>query len=307
MALTYDQLSAITEKKFLPKLVDNIFDSNPLLQRMKGGEGYRKIDGGTSIIQPLEYAQNGSGGWYAGADTLDTTDTDVMTAAEFAWKQAYENVTITGADERKNSGDAAKIDLVKSKMKNAEKTLADRLGVGLYSSSTVPKSIIGLGTIMSTTTTAGGISGTDYSWWRAQIDSTTTTMTLSALQAIYNAAAIGNDAPTVITSGRSRFNNYWNLLQPQQRFTDSKTANAGWSSLMFNGTPWIVDSHAASAYVYMINEKYLFMGVHPEADFKMEPFIKPTNQDVRTAKILWMGALVVSNRRMLGALTALTA
>lgn len=307
MALTYDQLSAITEKKFMPKAVDNIFDSNPLLQRMKESGSYKKVDGGTSIIQPLEYAQNGSGGWYSGAELLDTTDTDVMTGAEYAWKQLYENISITGADERKNSGDAAKVDLVKTKVKNAEKTMADRLGTGLYSASTVAKSIIGLGTIMSTSTTVGGISGTDYSWWRAQIDSTTTTMTLSALQAIFNSASIGNDSPTVITSGRSRFNSYWNLLQPQQRFTDSKTANAGWASLMFNGTPWIVDSHAAAAYVYMINEKYFSLVAHPQADMKFEAFQKPINQDVRSAKILWMGALCVSNRRMLGALTALTA
>jgi hypothetical protein len=46
---------------------------------------------------------------------------------------------------------------------------------------------------------------------------------------------------------------------------------------------------------------------HPQADMKFEPFQKPINQDVRSAKILWMGALCVSNRRMLGALTALTA
>lgn len=307
MTLTYDQLSSITEKKFMPKAVDNIFDSNPLLQRMKESGNYKKVDGGTSIIQPLEYAQNGSGGWYSGAELLDNTDTDVVTGAEYAWKQLYESISITGADERKNSGDAAKVDLVKTKVKNAEKTMADRLGTGLYSSSTVAKSIIGLGTIMSTSTTVGGISGTDYSWWRAQIDATNTTMTLSALQAIFNSASIGNDSPTVITSGRSRFNSFWNLLQPQQRFTDSKTANAGWASLMFNGTPWIVDSHAASTHVYMINEKYFQLVAHPQADMKFEPFQKPINQDVRCAKILWMGALCVSNRRMLGALTALTA
>lgn len=306
MALTYDNLSSITEKSFLPKAVDNIFQSNPLLQRMKESGSYKKVNGGTSIIQPLEYASNGSGGWYAGAELLDTAETDFLTGAEYAWKQLYENITITGADERKNSGDAAKVDLVKTKVKNAEKTMADRLGTGLYSTSTA-KSIIGLGNILSITTTTGGISATDYSWWQAQVDSTTTTLTLSALQTLFNSCSVGNDSPTVITSGRSRFNSFWNILQPQQRFVDSKTANAGFASLMFNGTPWIVDSHAGTATVNMLNEKYFTLVAHPDADFKFEAFQKPINQDVRSAKILWMGALVVSNRRMLGGMTAITA
>ena len=56
MALTYDQISAITEKKFLPKLYDNVFDSDPLLQRGKK-KFYEKVDGGTSLIVPLNYAQ----------------------------------------------------------------------------------------------------------------------------------------------------------------------------------------------------------------------------------------------------------
>ncbi len=45
MALTYDQVNAITAKKFIPKLYDNIFDSNPLLQRAKK-TSYQKVDGG---------------------------------------------------------------------------------------------------------------------------------------------------------------------------------------------------------------------------------------------------------------------
>lgn len=307
MALTYDNLTSITQTKLLPKMVDNIFDSNPLLQRMREGDRYKKVDGGTEIQQPLEYALNSAGGWYAGADLMDTSESEIFSAAVYAWKQLYENVTITGAEERKNSGDSAKLDLLKSKVKNAEKTMADRLGTGLYSSGTVAKSIVGLGSMLSASNTIGGISQTSYSWWRPQLDTTSTTLTLSVLQALYNSASIGNDSPTVITSGRSRFNSFWSILQPQQRFVDQKTASAGFASLMFNGTAWIVDSHATAAYVYMLNEKYLNLAVHPQADFKVEPFIKPTNQDAKTMKILWMGALVASNLRMQAAATALTA
>ena len=35
MPLSYDQISAITQKKFIPKLYDNIFDSDALLARLE--------------------------------------------------------------------------------------------------------------------------------------------------------------------------------------------------------------------------------------------------------------------------------
>lgn len=82
MALTYDQLSAITKKHYVPKLIDNIFDSDPWLQRMKKKDGYKKIGGGTSIMCPLSYALTTASGWYAGSETLSTTDNQQITAAK---------------------------------------------------------------------------------------------------------------------------------------------------------------------------------------------------------------------------------
>jgi hypothetical protein len=163
MALTYDQISAITEKYYVRKLEDNIFDSNPYLRRIKT-RSLTKIDGGTQVMVPLEYAVNGSGGWYSGADTLYTSDTEVITSADYALKQIYENISIKRSDELKNSGDAAKLNFVKSKMKNAEKSMLDRIGTGLYSDGSTAKSIVGLRDFCATDQTVGGISQSTYSW-----------------------------------------------------------------------------------------------------------------------------------------------
>ena len=80
MALTIDQINGLTQRKLLPKLYDNIFDSNVLLSRMKKGDGYMKIDGGVTVDVPLEYALLSASGTYAGADVLSTTDNDTFTA-----------------------------------------------------------------------------------------------------------------------------------------------------------------------------------------------------------------------------------
>lgn len=70
MALTIDQLTAISQKYYLRKLFDNIFDSNPYLQRIQRGGSYKSVSGGTQIHLPLNYAVTTAAGWYNGAKKL---------------------------------------------------------------------------------------------------------------------------------------------------------------------------------------------------------------------------------------------
>mgnify|MGYP000989411112 CR=1 FL=1 len=306
MALTYDQLSAITQKKFVPKMYDNIFNSNPLLQRHRK-KSYEKLDGGSSIMVPLNYAVPSASGWFAGADTLNVNENDTITAAEYAWKQLYVNISILRSDELKNSGDAQMVSLVKSKMKIAEKQMEDLLGTGIFSNATDPKSIVGLRKIVGTSNTVGGISQTDNTWWAGQLDSTTTTLSMAALQTQFNLCSIGSDTPSVAVTTRSLFNSYYSLLQPQQRFQDSKSAEGGFQSLMFNGIPVLPDSHCPANHFFFLNEDYLSLYVHKDEDMRLEPFAKPINQNIKLAKIYWMGAYGSSNNRLHGLLNALTA
>lgn len=306
MPLSYDQISAITQKKFVPKLYDNIFNSNPLLQRHRK-KSYEKIDGGTSIMVPVNYAVPSAAGWYSGADTLVTTDNDQITSAEYSWKQLYVNISILRSDELKNSGDSAILSLVKSKTKIAEKNMEDLLGTGIFSNATDAKSIVGLRQIIGTSNTVGGISQSSYSWWAAQQDSSTTTMTMAALQTQWNLATIGSDTPSVAVTTRSLFNSYYALLQPQQRFQDSDTAKGGFQSLMFNGIPVLADSHCPSSHFLFLNEDYLHLWAHKDEDMRFEPFAKPLNQNLKVAKVYWMGAYGSSNNRLQAGFSALTA
>jgi hypothetical protein len=305
MALSYDQISAITEKKFIPKLADNIFDSNPLLMRLKK-KSLEKLDGGERIIVPLNYAQVTASGWYSGEETLSTTDNDVISAAEYTWKQLYANISIKRIDELKNSGDSQILSLVKNKVKIAEKTMEDKLGTGLYSDGSDSKSIVGLRDIVATDQSVGGISQSSYSWWQAQVDSSTTTLTIAAMQSRDNACTVNNDSPTVIVTTRTLYNSYYALLQPQQRFQDSESAKGGFSSLMFNGKPVLPDSYCPASNMFFLNENYLHLFVHKDEDMRFEPFAKPINQNVKVAKIYWAGALGSSNNRLHGRLSATT-
>jgi len=306
MALTYGEISATTQKYYVPKLIDQIFNSNSLLQRLRK-KNYQSQEGGTSIMQPVLYATTTAAGWYNGADTLSTTANDQITAAEFTRAHVYANVTVTHTDELQNSGDAQIIEFVRSKVQAAEMTLADTIGTAIFNLGVDSKAIIGLRLAVDSAGTYGGISRSDYSWWAAQEDGSTTTLTLAALQGLYGDCTVGNDKPSVEITTQDLYDAYVNMLTPMQRFVDEETAKGGFTNVLHNGLPVIVDSHCPASHWFMLNEKYIKLMYHPRDNFRFEPFIKPVDQEVATAKILWAGQLVISNPRMQGKFNALTA
>ncbi len=167
MAVTVDQLTAITHRYIMPKMYDNIFDSNPLLKRLLQSGQYKSVSGGTTIDIPLNYAQQSASGWYSGADTLDTSDSENITAAQYTWKSLYAGMSLTKEEEMKNGGSAGILKLLASKAQIAEKTIKDALGTGLFSDGTTAKSIVGLRDIVAVDQTVGGIAQATNSWSNA--------------------------------------------------------------------------------------------------------------------------------------------
>jgi len=307
MAVPETQLNAITQRYIVPKLHDAIFDSNPFLKRILASGSYISVPGGTTIDVPLNYAVASANGWFNASETLDTSDSENMTCAKYTWCQLYAGVTISDVEESQNGGAAGIIKLLASKMKIAEKTIKDTLGTGLYSDGTNTKSIVGLADLVAVNQTVGQISQTTNSWWQAKLDSTTTTLSLSAMNAVYEDASVDSEKPTVGLTTRSIYGYYYNLLTPVQRFMDDGTAKGGFSNLMFNGIPIISDSHCTSASLYFINEKHVGLYYHPDWDFRFQDFERPVNQQLRVGRFLWMGALGSSNNRLHGRLSAITA
>lgn len=305
MSLT-SEISSLTQKFLIPKLVDNIFDSNALLQRAKKKGWYEPCDGGTSVSQPLAYATTANAMRYSGSQTLNTADNQQITEATFDWKEYVASIAITRIDELKNAGKAGIINHLKSKVQLAEKSLRDLLGTDLFSDGSTSGSIQGVKLICAITGTHGTIAKGTYSWWQANVDSTTTALTPTALQALIGDCTVDSDKPTVIVCTQDEFDDLWASLQVQQRFSDEDTMKAGFTNLIFNGIPVIVDSHCSSGYLYALNENYLSLRPHKDENFRFEPFRKPTNQNMKVAQVFWTGVMTSSNNRMHGMMSALT-
>ena len=123
----------------------------------------------------------------------------------------------------------------------------------------------------------------------------------------YNSVSVGNDHPDLILTTQTLFEKYESLLQPQLRYTDTKTAEAGFQNLLFKGAPIMYDVHAPAGTMFFINSKYLKLVGHSDKWFAQTDFVRPENQDARFALIMCYGNLVCSNRAKQGKLTAKTA
>jgi hypothetical protein len=310
MAVSVSAINAITKQAFIPKLQDNVIKSNALLTSLEKNGGLENLDGGQDVRVPVRYARFAARGWYQGSESQISAYNEKKTALVFDWAQFYTNITISGLDKLKNAGENKVIDHVRSEVETAEEDIRDSFGTGLYSNgSTDPKSIIGLGAILSTSNTYGGISQSSESWLQSNIDSSTTTMTLGKLQTMFESAVHGADKPNLAVTTKTLFNAYWALLQPQQRFSDGEMASAGFKNLLFNGATVLMDEYCTASLFAFLNTKFLKLYSHKDRKFPGQyvDFRKFFDQDAEIASMQWAGAFVCSAPRMQAALTALTA
>src|SRR5260370_41611783 len=101
------------------EIKDNISKNNALLAYLSRSGRTRKEDGGLSIVAPLDYAANSTYQRYSGFDVLNVSQSDVISAAEFPWKQIAVNVVADGLTMRINKGQARLINLVKARIKDS--------------------------------------------------------------------------------------------------------------------------------------------------------------------------------------------
>jgi len=123
----------------------------------------------------------------------------------------------------------------------------------------------------------------------------------------YNTVSVGNDHPDMVLTTQTLFEKYESLLQPQLRYTDTKTADAGFQNLLFKAAPVAYDVHCTNEVMYFLNSKYISLVGHSDKWFANTEFLRPENMDARYALILCYGNLTIRNREKQGKLTAKTA
>lgn len=312
----FTELVSTTFRKHAKEIKDNVSKNNALLRRIYDKGNVRREDGGLTIVAPLDYAENNTYQRYSGYDVLNVGASDVISAAEYQWRQIAINVVASGLELRTNSGDSRIINLVKSRLKNAIRTFKNNFSADIYSDGTLANQINGLQALVADagTGTVGGIDSSTWTFWRNKVQSaaaplqggaaiTPSATTMESLMLpLWLSLVRGDDQPDLIVMD----NNYFTFFEQSQtsikRYTDETKANAGFVSLKYKGADVIFDggSGIPANHAYFLNTDYLELVVHKDADMTVMDEMKPYNQDAAVVPVLWMGNLVCSNRALQG-------
>ena len=307
----FDALLSTTLANYRDQLTDNIFTARPLTYFLQDKGRIRMLNGGTKIVEPLIYGQNSTVASYSGYDTISLTAQSGITAAEYDWKQYAASIAISGIEEAKNNGEQEIINLLEAKIMQAEESMREGFNQMFFAdgSGNSGKDWNGLGNIVEASGTVGGINrataGNEY--WQSYEENTAGALTLAQMSTAYNSVSVGNDHPDMVLTTQTLFEKYEALLQPQLRYTDTKTADAGFQNLLFKAAPVVYDEHCTAGVVYFLNSKYLTLVGHSGKWFAQTEFVRPENLDARYALVMCYGNLTCRNAAKQGKLTAKTA
>lgn len=183
------------------------------------------------------------------------------------------------------------------------------------------------------------INGANESWWRNNATASTAT-SFNAYKKeklrMYNNCRKGpGGSPDWIVSTQSVHEMYANGLSPQERYApgnvsgsidvlsgmggvgnqsdwlkfhgatqtwDEVVPDAGTSTANVVDGIGTADQSGAHGTEYYLNSRAMEYVVHSQRNWIQTPFVTPVNQDASVSHLLWMGQVVVNNRRKLGVL-----
>ena len=314
----FTELVSTTFRKHAKEIKDNVSKNNALLRRIYDKGNVRREDGGLTIVAPLDYAENNTYQRYSGYDVLNVGASDVISAAEYQWRQIAINVVASGLDLRINNGGNKIVNLAKARIKNALRTAKNNFSVDLYSDGTLANQINGLQALVSDTGagTVGGIDSATWTFWKNKVQSAAAPIGGGAAVAL-SASTIeslmlglwlelvrGDDKPDLLIASNDYFTMYEQSQVAIKRYTSSEEADGGFVSMKYKNADIIFDggSGIPASRMYFLNTDYIELVEHSEAAWTEMSELQPYNQDAVVIPILWMGNLTTGNRSLQGVL-----
>ena len=307
---TFTELVSTTFRKHRKEIKDNLSNRNALLKYMMKRGNYRREDGGLSIATPLDYAANSTYQRYSDWDLLNIGASDVISSAEYQWRQIALNVVSSGRELRINSGDSRIINLAKAKIKNALRTFNNNFSSDLYSAGSLTNQINGLQAIIAdtNTNTVGGIDANTWSFWQNTVLSAAAVSVTPSATTIENGMMLPawltvdrgpDDQPDLIVMDNTYYQYFEGSQVSLKRYASASNADGGFVGLKYKNADVMFDGNSGipSEHFYMINTNYLELVVHRDADLEIMEEMRPINQDGAVVPILWMGNLTCSNRK----------
>jgi hypothetical protein len=310
----YGEIAATTIENRSGVLADSYTTNTALLYRLMERGNKKPIDGGRVILEELFYAENSTYKRYAGYEQLDITPSSVISAAQYNIKQAAIAVSMSGLEELQNSGEEEIINLLESRIENAEGSFINNLSNDVYSAGTADGGlqINGLQALVSDTGTGtvGGIDSGTWTFWQNQTFSFSTNSLVpsastiqTAMNRAYTLTKRNRDEVDLIVADNIYWRYYLESLQAHQRFTNEGLKNAGFSNLKFFNADVVLDGgyggDAPASHMYFLQTKYILYRPHRRREMKpLDPKRFSVNQDAFVVLIGWAGNMTARNRQL---------
>lgn len=335
----WDSATTSTLNNYRGKLIDNISNTNAVLNKIMATEVYEAANGGKRIVEELMYEMS-TADTYADYDDLPVTRTDGITQAEFVRCSAAVPIMYSGREMRQNRDKFQILNIVKNRIMQAEMGLKEFFGNGMLQGNgaaalATPKVsgtnsstfIDPLAKIIhyapSSSVNIGGIDQSAYSWWRnysAESAATSDRAFLKELDHMYNLCSRGpGGPPNLILMDQTTYELFVNAFFTIYRIMAPDEPNLPFEAKKFKKAIVTWDEKVPDVYsgavaattygtVYFINTAFLKLRYDTELNFtllrddKGIAFQKPINGDYRVAHIGWEGAMTCSQRRKFGVL-----
>jgi len=316
----FTELVSTTYRNHKKDVADNVSKHNALFRRLTSKGRIRVEDGGLSIVTPLDYQANSTYQRYSGYDVLNINAVDVLTAAEYPWRQIAVNVAASGLELRTNSGAQRIINFTKAKIKNAQRSMANGMSVDIYSDGTAANQINGLQAIVADAGagTVGGINAATWAFWQNLVQSAAApiqgggaitpgaTTIESLMLPTWIKLTRGTDMPDMIVMSDDYFSFYEQSQTSLKRYAPEDNGQGGMVSMKYKTADVFFDSSGGipAQHAYFLNTDYLELVVHRDANMTMMDELRSVNQDAVVIPILFQGNLVCSARFLQGVMKA---
>ena len=278
----YTELTYVTRRAFIPKLVVQLYNSTPLMAALIANS--QTASGGvSSVTVPVQGAQFVNAQWsdYSGSFNQPSVQQGAFNA-EFDLKLMIAPVPFLGMEGAVQQ-DAAIIPLIEARMNDATNVMMDAMATALYTNSTNTQQFTGLPAAVSASGTYGNISRSAYTWWQSKAYSAgnVNPTRQNILQYISGTVKNGAEVPSFGVCGFGT----WTLLaqdfvgQEQYVITpghgfdgDANGPQAAFRALMVAGVPIYPDPYCPEGTVYFLNTNYFSLYVHEQGSFVFTGF-----------------------------------
>ncbi len=299
------------------KIGDTISRNNVLIAEIRRRGRARPVGGGRAIVQPLMIGtENANFQWYVGREALNVAGQEVLTSAEFPWKQYACGVSISGLEMLINDGEEQVIDMMAARVEHAEKTIANQMHASAHGDGTGSggKEFGGLALLVSTSAgaTVAGINSGTATWWDNKRSATGGAPSSSTIYSYMLGLNLnlcrGTDRPNLIVSDNTWYSAYAQSLVANQRFMDKTLASGGFENIMFQMTPVVPDGGQggyAPAGMRFLNLDTITLSMHRKRNnVVLAGPRRPLTEDSDTVIIAGAGNWTIDNRMLNGVLTS---